>query len=188
MQIWFSILLQTIVLKLSLMIEMEEWRLNYIIKCLFNYLYVNFYNLQRLLKNGQKSDSFAAHFVHHFNITTSHTELRKCMTLKVLKQLNPIDAMQIFTKSNCNLCMQECLTILKMIPDKRVTVMNKNSEIYGACRHKTCFHRFCLSTDDPVFHGWKGVLYLCSECPGVFVSDAKINRDKYVDLPINVKI
>ena len=58
-----------------------------------------------------------------------------------------------FMKPNCNLCMQERLTILKMIHDKHVTVMNKNSEIYEACRHKTCFHRFCLSTDDPVFNG-----------------------------------
>ena len=101
-----------------------------------------FSDLQRLLKNGQKSDSFAAHFVQQFNSTTSRTELRKCMTFKVLNQLNPIGAMKTFTKPNCNLCMQERLTILKMISDKRVTVMNKKSEIYGACRQKTCFHLF----------------------------------------------
>ena len=99
-----------------------------------------FFDLQRLLKNGQKSDSFAAHFVHHFNSITSRTELGKCMTFKVLNQLNPIGAMKTFTKPNCNLCMQERLTILKITRDKRVTVMKKNSEIYGACRHKTCFH------------------------------------------------
>ena len=116
----------------------------------------HFYDLQRLLKKGQKSDSFAAHFVQHFINTTSRTDLRKCMTFKVLKQLNPIGAMKIFTKPNCNLCMQERLTILKKLRDKRVTVMNKNSEIYGAFRHKTTFHRFCLSTDDPIFNGWKG--------------------------------
>ena len=52
--------------------------------------------------------------------------------------------------------MQECLTILKKLREKRVTAMNKNSDIYGACRHKTTFHRFWLSTDDPVFNGWKG--------------------------------
>ena len=75
------------------------------------------------------------------------------MTFKVLKQLNEIGAMKTFTKPNCNLFMQERLTILKMIRDKRVTVMNKNSEIYGACRHKTCFHQFFLSTDGPVFNG-----------------------------------
>ena len=113
----------------------------------------HFYDLQRLLKNGQKSDSFAAHFVQHFNITTSRTELRKCMMFKVLKQLNPIGAMKTFTKPNCNLCMQERLTTLKMIRDKCVTVMNKNLEIYGACRHMTCFHQFFLRTDDPVFNG-----------------------------------
>ena len=109
--------------------------------------------LLRLIKKGQKPDSFAAHFVQHFINTTSRTDLRKCMIFKVLKQLNPIGAMKIFTKPNCNLCMQERLTILKKLRDKRVTVMNKNSEIYGAFRHKTTFHLFCLSTDDPVFNG-----------------------------------
>ena len=113
----------------------------------------HFSNLQRLLKNGQKSDSFAAHFVQHFNNTTSHTDLHKCMTFKVINQLNPIGAMETFTKPNCNLCMQERLTIMKELREKRDTVMNTNLDIYGACRHKNTFHRFCLSTDDPVFNG-----------------------------------
>ena len=72
-----------------------------------------FFDLQRLLKNGQKSDLFSAHFVQHFNDITSRTDLRKCMTFNVLKQLNPIGAMKKITKPNCNLCMQERLTILK---------------------------------------------------------------------------
>ena len=116
-------------------------------------MYGHFSDLQRLLKNGQKSYSFAAHFVQDFNSMTSRTELHKYMTFKVLKQLNSIVSMKTFTKPNCNLCMQKRLTILKMIHDKVVTVMNKNSEIYGAFRHKTCFHQFFLSTDDPVFNG-----------------------------------
>ena len=74
------------------------------------------------------------------------------MTFKVVKQLNQIGAMKTFTKPDCNLCMEERLTILKKLRDKCVTIMNKNSEIYGACRHKMTFHRFCLSTDDPVFN------------------------------------
>ena len=110
-------------------------------------------DLQRLLKNRQKSDSFAAHFVQHFNNTKSRTDLRKCMTFKILDQLNLIGVMKTFTKPNCNLCMQERLTILKKLRDKRITVMNNNSEIYGACRHKTTLHRFCLCTDDTVFNG-----------------------------------
>ena len=52
--------------------------------------------------------------------------------------------------------MEERLTILKKLSDKCVTVMNKNSEIYGACRCKTTFHQFFLSNDDPVFNGWNG--------------------------------
>ena len=92
----------------------------------------HFSDLQRLLENGQKLDSFAAHFVQNFNDTMSRTDLRKCMTFKVIKQLNAIGAIKIFTKPNCNLCMQKRLTILKMLRDKRVTVMKKYSEIYGA--------------------------------------------------------
>ena len=57
----------------------------------------NFSDLQRLLNNGKKSDSFAAHFVQHFNTTTSLTDLHKYMTFKVLKQLNLIGAMKTFT-------------------------------------------------------------------------------------------
>ena len=110
-------------------------------------------DLQRLLENGKQSDSFAAHFVQNFNNTTSRTDLWKCMTFKVTKQLNPIGAMKTFTEPNCNLCIQECLTTLKKLRDKRVILMNKNLEIYGAFRHKTTFDQFCLSTDDPVFNG-----------------------------------
>ena len=56
-------------------------------------------------------------------------------------------------KSNCILCMEELLTILKKIREKRVTIMNKNLKIYGACRHKTTFHGFFLRTDDIIFNG-----------------------------------
>ena len=113
----------------------------------------NFSDLQRLLKNVQKSDSFSAHFVQHFITTTSRTGLRKYMTFKVVKHLKPIGAMKTFTKPNYNLCMQERLTIPKNLRDKHVTFMNKNSEIYGACWHKTTFYRFFLSPNATVFNG-----------------------------------
>ena len=116
----------------------------------------HFSDLLRLLNNGQKSYSFSAHFEQPFNTTTSRTYLHKYMTLKLVNQLSLIGAMNTFTKPYCNLCMEERLTILKKQRDKHVTIMNKNSEIYWACQHKTCFHRFCLSTDDPVLNGWKG--------------------------------
>ena len=62
----------------------------------------HFSNLLRFLKNGQKSDSFPAHFEHHFNYNTSRTYLRKYMTSKVENQLKPIGAMKTFTRHNCN--------------------------------------------------------------------------------------
>ena len=109
-----------------------------------------------LLKNGQKSDSFAAHFKQHFNTTTSRTDLRKYMTFKAVKQLNPIGAMKTFTKPNCNICRTKHPTILKNLREKRVPITNKNFEIYGACRHKMTFHGFILSTDISVFNRLKG--------------------------------
>ena len=116
----------------------------------------HFSDLLRILNNRQKSDSFASHFEQHFNTTKSRTDLRKYMKFKVVNQLNLIGAIKTSTKPNCNLCMEERLTVLKKLRGKRVTIMNNNLDIYGACRHKTTFHWFCLSTDDPVFNGWKG--------------------------------
>ena len=58
--------------------------------------------------------------------------------------------MKKFAKPNFNLCVEERLIILKNLRDKRVTVVNDNPDIYGACRHKTIFRQFCLSTDDLV--------------------------------------
>ena len=106
----------------------------------------HFSDLLRLLKNGKKSDSFAAHFEQHFNSTTSRKYLRKYTTFKVVKQLNLIGAMKTFTRPNYNLCMEEQLTILKKLREKCVTIMNKISKIYGACWNKNTFHKFCLST------------------------------------------
>ena len=97
--------------------------------------------------------------------------MRKYMMFKVLKQLKPIGTMEIFTKPNFNLCMEERLTILKKLRKKRVTQMNKNSDIYGACRHKTTFNRFFLNTYDPVYNEWK-----CWAFKGIFKSyDLKLS-------------
>ena len=105
---------------------------------------------QFLLINGQKSDSFVAHFEQHFKYTLSHMDLRKCMTLKLVKHINPIGPMKSFTKPNFNICMEENLTILKNLCDKHVTLIKKSSDIYGAFRHKTTFHPFFLGTDNPI--------------------------------------
>ena len=87
---------------------------------------VHFSNILHLLKNEQKSDSFDAHFEQHFNYDTSRIYLHKYMTFKLVKHLNLIGAIKTFMKPNYNPCMEEFLTILKKIRDKRVTIMNKN--------------------------------------------------------------
>ena len=72
-------------------------------------------NLLRLLKNGQKSYSFSTHFEHHFNAIMLCTDLYNYMTFKLLKKINQIGAMETFTKTNCNICMEVGLTILNNI-------------------------------------------------------------------------
>ena len=71
-----------------------------------------------------------------FKSTTSHINLVPRMMSKVVNQLNCILAIKIFTKSNCNLCIEEGQMILKKQRDKHVTLKNKNADIYGACQHK----------------------------------------------------
>ena len=93
-----------------------------------------------VFSNGLKSDSFNAYYGQYFKSTTSHTDLCKCMTFEVLNQLNPIRAMILFTKPNCNLFMEELLAILKNLHDKNVTLVNNSSEIYWAYRHNSTFH------------------------------------------------
>ena len=72
------------------------------------------------------------------------------MAFMVVKHLNPIGAMKAFIRPNFNLCMEECLTTLKEIYDKNVTLMNKHFDIYRDSRQKTNSHPFCLITDDTI--------------------------------------
>ena len=76
------------------------------------------YDVQCLLKNGLKSDSFAAHYGQHFQYTTSHMDLKKCMTLKLVNQINLIVTIKYFNKRNYDIYMEEYLTTLKKLRDK----------------------------------------------------------------------
>ena len=66
---------------------------------------VPFYDVQRLLKNGHKSESFSAHFEKHFKYTISGTELRKCIIFKVVNHINTIVPMKPIIKPNYNICI-----------------------------------------------------------------------------------
>ena len=74
------------------------------------------------------------------SIHVNYTDLTKCMTFKVVNQINLIGSMDFITGTDYSLCMEECTMILKKLYDKCATLMNKNSEIYGAYQHKPTFH------------------------------------------------
>ena len=109
-------------------------------------------DVKRLLLKGEKSDSFAAHFADHFHKGTKVTndELRRTMEYKIIWQANPISCMKTFGKLNCSLCMRERIEILRAFDqaDNEYLVINSNNEIFGACRHKTRFHRFRKETSN----------------------------------------
>ena len=99
-------------------------------------------NVQSLLKNEQKSDSFSAHCRQHSKSTTSRMYLRKCMAFKLLNHINMIRSMKSFTKPDYNIFMEKHIMILKTLRDKNVTLMNKHLDIYMSCQHKLTFRRF----------------------------------------------
>ena len=113
-----------------------------------------FSDFQRLLKNGLTSDSFAAHYGQHLKSTTSRTDLCKCMMLKVVNNINSIVEIKSFMRANWNLCMDECLTVLKKLSDKHGTLINNILEIYRSfCKKK--IGQFPPSTAYPG-NRWKG--------------------------------
>lgn len=108
----------------------------------------------KLVNDGEKSDSFAAHFASHFldqEQDARRQDIRNMVDMEIVWQGDAISCMKSFGQLNCRLCMKERLEILKQTrkyPDK---LLNSKSELYGACRHKTKFHRLEMntaSTDD----------------------------------------
>ena len=50
----------------------------------------NFSDVKYIIKNGQKSDSFTAHYEQYFKSTTPRTDLCKFMEFRVVKNINSI--------------------------------------------------------------------------------------------------
>jgi hypothetical protein len=103
-------------------------------------------DVKKLITQGIKSDSFASHFTNHCKKETKPTsnELHKMMKVKIIWQGNAISCMKSFGKLNCSLCMRKRIEILCMIHQEEWKIINHCNEIYGACWHKTRFHRFLI--------------------------------------------
>ena len=60
----------------------------------------------------------------------------------ILYYINPFSVMKTFKTHNCMICNNEKLQILKFSKSNPNQIINSRSEIYGACRHNTHFHRY----------------------------------------------
>jgi GIY-YIG catalytic domain len=99
----------------------------------------------RMKKHFNKnSDTFATHFANQMRNFPqfSHRLLRNMMTCTIMWKANPLSAIKTFGTTKCVLCSRERLEILKMSRYKPHLLINSRNEIYGACRHKTKFHRY----------------------------------------------
>ena len=104
----------------------------------------HFNEKQKLIVKGIRSDSFAEHYSRILpkNIKPSPQELRALMDFKVLQKMNPISTMKTIGTDHCKLCTDEKIKILKYTRELGPLIINKCSEVYGACRHRTKFHWF----------------------------------------------
>jgi hypothetical protein len=108
----------------------------------------------RLVNQGVQSDSFANHFADHITQDkgVKRKDVRKHMSVDILWKGNPITTMKTYGTNHCALCMKERMAILEQWKKDKSKLINSKSEIYGACRHRTRFHRLIRnippSTDD----------------------------------------
>ena len=114
----------------------------------------HFRETKDLVNTGKASDSFAKHFSQHLyslkdrkeNKQVTANDVRQITRVKVLWQGRAVSCMKTFGKVTCRLCMQERLEIHKALltekKNKTFQLINSAHELYGACRHKTRFHRF----------------------------------------------
>ena len=97
-----------------------------------------------MVNYGKHSDSFADHFSTHLrkkHTTISAADVKPLLDIDIIKQLDPITASKRFGFDDCSLCMNERVEIIERMFKLGVRrLVNKNMEIYGACRHKAKFH------------------------------------------------
>jgi len=111
----------------------------------------HFSETRRQINTSKSSDSFSAHFSSHFqrNDTSINVQhIRRIVNMKILWQGNAISCMKSFCTNGCSLCMKERLTILDMMKKQPDMIINTNNELFGACRHKTRFHKY-TNTNNP---------------------------------------
>ena len=105
---------------------------------------------KELFIKGRRSDSFAAHFAQLIPPGTETKDVKNHFkyTVDILWQGNPLSCVKTFGTSACKLCAKERLAILKLTRSTPHLAINRCTEIYGACRHQTKFHRFDIKKEE----------------------------------------
>ena len=107
----------------------------------------HFNDIRMLRKGHHRSDSYARHFAlmtQNFQ-DPSPKLIRNMSTFHIIWQGNPLSTVKTFGTPHCILCQQERLNIFKWRKTKPSKIINTCNELYGACRHKSRFHRLSSS-------------------------------------------
>ena len=110
---------------------------------------------KRKLNNGNKlNDEVEDESIERDSLKEiSIGDIRAIIEVDILWKGNPINHMKKFGTINCGLCMRERLAILSAMRKDRLNntklLINTSGELYGACRHRTRFHRFLKNVTPP---------------------------------------
>ena len=105
----------------------------------------HFGQVNDVLKNGKKSDTYADHFSEvwkHWGSPPSGLVQAQELDISIMWKGNALSTMKTFGTRNCVLCAKERVAIVKHWWKDKKTLINSNTEIFGGCRHKTKFHRY----------------------------------------------
>ena len=104
---------------------------------------------RKLLENGNELNEDTetdTEGVEKSKPNVSTTDIRNIVEVDILWKGNTISHMKKFGTNQCGLCMRERLAILSTMRNDELNnknlLINASSELYGACRHRTRFHRF----------------------------------------------
>ena len=113
-------------------------------------------NIRDAFMKGKTSSTLANHITKHLyalrareeiNVDNNLTaQIRNLMEFKVLWTGNPISTVNTFGSDKCELCMEERLILTsELLHSKGKKCLNRANEIFGPCRHKPKFHRYCIT-------------------------------------------
>ena len=101
---------------------------------------------RRSFRNKESSDSCVHHFAKQFNHEPTPKQMQNVTEHEIAWQGNPISVMKTFGTLYCSLCMKERCQIIKEKFTKNNKLINSCDKMHGACRHKSRFHRFKVSS------------------------------------------